>query len=517
MSVTIGIDLGTTNSCVSVVEDGRPIVIHNREGAHVTPSMVGYPVAGSMLVGTLAKRQAVANAKNTVFSVKRLIGRKWDADEVKRLRASSPFEIVEAKNGDAWIKIAETMHSPQEISAAILEHMKTIAEDYLGEAVHDAVITVPAHFSDQQRQATKDAGKIARLNVRRIINEPTAAALAYGIQKNEDLRLAVFDLGGGTFDISILDVTAGAFEVLATAGDALLGGDDFDARIVAHLVDHIEREFGANLKKDATALRRLKEVAEEAKKELSHTPTTAISVPFLTQHQGHPIHLEIPALSRELAESLVQEELERLRGPCQRAIEDAGIEVSEIDRVLLVGGMTRMPAVQRVVEEIFGQKPKKDVNPDQVVAMGAALQGSILAGERTDAVLMDVTPHSLGIRVVDGRFSRVIDRNTRVPCRAKKTFAPAEKGQDFVRLQVFQGEDEKVKKNKFLGEFILSGIPRLDGNREPHIAVTFNIDADGIVSVSAIETTSGAEASVTIRPSGGLTKDQLDDLVAAHR
>jgi len=513
MGQIIGIDLGTTNSCVSVMEDGRPVVIHNKEGAHVTPSMVALSPAGDLLVGTLAKRQAVANPKNTVFSVKRLIGRKFESPEVKRLRTASPFEVVESSNGDAWVRLGDKQFSPPEISAHVLEQMREIAEDYLGEKVTDAVITVPAHFNEAQRQATKDAGRIARLNVQRIVNEPTAAALAYGLQKDENQTLAVFDLGGGTFDISILDVTDGAFQVLATAGDALLGGDDFDARLVAYLVDHVERESGASLKKDATALRRLKEVAEQAKMELSHTASTAISVPFLTQHQGQPVHLEIEALSRELMESLVQAELERLRAPCERAIADANLAVSDIDRVLLVGGMSRMPAVQRVVEDIFQQKARKDVNPDHAVAMGAAVQGSILAGARTDAVLMDVTPHSLGIRVVAGKFSRVIDRNMRIPARAKKTFAAAEKGQDFVTLEVYQGEDEYVKNNTYLGEFRLSGIPRLEGGREPHIQVTFNIDADGLVHVSAIEPTSGAEASVSIRAAGGLSNKQIEKLV----
>jgi len=513
MGTIIGIDLGTTNSCVAVIEGTRPNVIHNKEGSHITPSMVAIGSNNDWLVGTLAKRQAVANPKNTVFSVKRLIGKRFDSEAIRQLKQHSPYDIVSAPNGDAWVKIGEKNKSPQEISARVLKHMKEIAEDYLGHTVDDAVITVPAYFNDQQRQATKDAGKIAKLNVRRIVNEPTAAALAYGIQKEQDQTLAVFDLGGGTFDISIMEVTGNAFEVLATAGDTMLGGDDFDKRIVDFLVEHIEREYGTNIQKDATALRRLKEVAEEAKKELSHAASTSISVPFLTQHQGNPIHLELESLSRELMESLIQDELERLKEPCEQALLDAGLSFDHVDRVLLVGGMTRMPAVQRMVSEIFQQKPKKDVNPDQVVAMGAALQASILAGDRTDAVLMDVTPHSLGIRVVDGKFSKVIGRNTRIPCRERKTFAPAEKDQDFVTLEVYQGEASYVKDNRYLGEFRLSGIPKLEGKREAHIQVTFHIDADGIVHVSAIEPTSGVEASVSIQASGGLTNSQLDELV----
>ena len=511
MGTVIGIDLGTTNSCVAVLEDGKPHVIHNREGAHVTPSMVALNNAGEYLVGTLAKRQAVANAQSTVYSVKRLIGRKFDSDAAKTLKAICPYEIIEAKNGDAWVKLGGHELSPQEISAKLLTHMKIIAEDYLGFAVRDAVITVPAHFNEQQRQATKDAGEIAGLKVLRIINEPTAAALAYGVQKNEDGRLAVFDLGGGTFDISILEQTAGAFEVLATAGDTFLGGDDFDRRLVDHLVEYIEREHGANIKKDATALRRLKEVAEQAKMELSHTAQTSISVPFLTQWKGQPIHLELEDLSRELLESMVQEELERLRTPCLRALEDAALEVDEIDAVLLVGGMTRMPAVQRLVQDIFQTKPKKDVNPDQVVAMGAVVQASILAGDRDDAVLLDVTPHSLGIRVVGGKMSRVIERNTRVPCRQNKVFAPAERGQDFVVLEVYQGEEEEIENNKHLGRFTLTNLPVHEG-KETHIQVTFMIDADGLVQVTAMEPSSGAEASVDIKPSGGLSRKQIDQI-----
>ena len=514
MGTIIGIDLGTTNSCVSVMEGERPNVIHNKEGSNITPSVVAVGNNSEWIVGTLAKRQAVANAENTVFSVKRLIGKKFDSEEVKQLKQLSPYEITSAANGDAWVKIGQKSTSPQEISAHVLRHMKEIAEDYLGHQVDEAVITVPAYFNDQQRQATKDAGKIAKLNVRRIVNEPTAAALAYGIQKEQDQTLAVFDLGGGTFDISILEVTGNAFEVLSTAGDTMLGGDDFDNRIVDHLVDHIQREYGINIAKDATALRRLKEVAEDAKKELSQAPSTRISVPFLANHNGEPVHLEIESLSRELMESLIQDELERLKEPCEQALLDAGLSQDHVDRVLLVGGMTRMPAVQRMVEEIFQQKPKKDMNPDQVVAMGAAIQASILAGERSDAVLMDVTPHSLGIRVVDGKFSRVIGRNTRIPCRSKKTFAPAEKDQDFVTLEVYQGEGAYVRENKYLGEFRLSGIPIQEGSGDTHIQVTFHIDVDGIVHVSAVEPTSGIAASVSIQASGGLSSSQLEELVA---
>ncbi len=510
MGTVIGIDLGTTNSVVAVIEGGKPHVIHNREGAHVTPSMVALNNAGEFLVGTLAKRQAVANAQNTVYSVKRLIGRKFESTEAKTIKAICPYEVMEAKNGDAWVKLGENELSPQEISAKILTQMKIIAEDYLGFPVRDAVVTVPAHFNEQQRQATKDAGEIAGLKVLRIINEPTSAALAYGVSKKEDGRLAVFDLGGGTFDVSILEQTAGAFEVLATAGDTFLGGDDFDRRLVDHLVEYIEREHGANIRKDSTALRRLKEVAEQAKMELSHTAQTSISVPFLTQYKGQPIHLELEDLSRELMESLVQEELERLRPPCEQALEDAALEVDEIDAVLLVGGMTRMPAVQRLVQDIFQAKPRKDVNPDQVVAMGAVVQGSILAGEREDAVLMDVT-HSLGIKVVGGRMSRVIERNTRVPCRHNKMFAPAEKGQDFVTLEIYQGEEEQVRDNKHLGRVTLSHLPVFP-DKETHIQVSFEIDADGLVQVTATELTTGKEASVDLKPSGGLSRKQIDEI-----
>lgn len=515
MGTIIGIDLGTTNSCVAVIEGARPHVIHNKEGANTTPSMVAIGSNDEWLVGTLAKRQAVANPKNTVFSVKRLIGKKFDSDGIRQLKQHSPYDIVASPNGDAWVRIGDKSKSPQEISARILKQMKETAEDYLGHKVEDAVITVPAYFNDQQRQATKDAGKIAKLNVRRIVNEPTAAALAYGIQKEQDQTLAVFDLGGGTFDISILEVTGNVFEVLSTAGDTMLGGDDFDKRIVDFLVEHIEREYGANIEKDATALRRLKEVAEEAKKELSHATSTSISVPFLTEHRGTPIHLKLENLSRELMESLIQDELERLKEPCEQALLDAGLSFDHVDRVLLVGGMTRMPAVQRMVAEVFQQKPKKDVNPDQIVAMGAALQASILSGDRNDAVLMDVTPHSLGIRVVDGKFSKVIGRNTRIPCRERKAFAPAKKEQDFVTLEVYQGEGAYVKDNRYLGEFRLSGIPKLDDNREARIEVTFHIDADGIVHVTAVEPTSGVKAEVSIQASGGLSNSQLDGLVKA--
>jgi molecular chaperone DnaK len=514
---TIGIDLGTTNSVVAVIQDGKPVVVHNREGAHTTPSMVAISSTGDMLVGTLAKRQAIANAKNTIYSVKRLIGRRFLASDVQRFRHVASFPIVESPNGDAWVELSGSQHSPPAISAHVLEAMKQIAEDFIGEPVTDAVITVPAHFTESQRQATKDAGSIARLNVRRIINEPTAAALAYGVQKDKDQTLAVFDLGGGTFDISILEMIGGAFEVLATAGDSHLGGDDFDLRLVDYLVERAERESGAAIRQDATALRRLKEVAELAKMELSHAAATAISVPFLAQVQGKPAHLEIERLERETLERLVEPELHRLRAPCMRALHDAGLEPGDIDRVLLVGGMSRMPAVQRVVEEIFHQKPKKDVNPDLVVAMGAAVQGAILSGARDDAVLMDVTSHSLGIRVVDGRLSRVIDRNTRIPCRHTKLFAPAEKGQDFVKLRVYQGEAELADDAEHLGEVTLSAIPATVDGREPRIEVTFHVDADGLLSVTAMEPSTGGAASVSIRPSGGLAKEEIDALRKARK
>lgn len=512
----IGIDLGTTNSCVAILESDKPHVIHNREGKRTTPSLVAFTEGGTRLVGTQAKRQAITNPQRTLFGIKRLIGRKISTPEVQQTIQTSPFSIVAAKNDDAWIHVEGKEFSPQEISAFILEDLKAIAEDYLGEKVTEAVITVPAYFNDNQRQATKDAGTLAGLNVKRILNEPTAAALAYGVQKKKDLTLAVFDLGGGTFDISILELSNGVFEVLSTNGDTFLGGEDFDRRIVDYLINYAREQINVDLSQDTMALQRMKEAAEQAKHELSVTVQTSINLPFIANTPSGPAHLLLDDFSRHTLESLVSEELDRLEAPCLNALKDAGLGPDNIDEVILVGGMTRMPAVQERVESIFGKRPAKDVNPDEVVAVGAAIQSSIMSGDLEEVVLLDVLPHSVGIKVKEGRYSKVVERNTRVPCREKKIFTPVEKDQDFVNIEVYQGEAELVRDNTFLGQFSLEGLPR-SGMGQVAVEVSFTINADGILNVSAVETSSGKQASVRIRPSGGLSKTEMDRILAEKR
>ncbi|MBI4700946.1 MAG: molecular chaperone DnaK [Deltaproteobacteria bacterium] len=512
MSRTIGIDLGTTNSCVAIVEGGQPTIIPNRQGARTTPSVVAFTEQGDVLVGSPAKRQAVTNPARTVYGAKRLIGRKHASAEVSSFAASCPYPIVPAPNGDAWISVGERTYGPQEISAYVLEYLRGAAEDYLGEEVKQAVITVPAYYNESQRQATKDAGAIAGREVLRIFNEPTAAALAYGVEKEGNQRLAVFDLGGGTFDISIMEVHGGVFEVLATNGDTFLGGDDFDRRLIDMLVDHCQKQTGVELEGDAMAMQRLKEAAEAAKHELSVSPTSSINLPFIATHEGAPVHLIYDELTRAAFEGLVQEELGRLEEPCLKALADAGLGPDQIDRVILVGGMTRMPAVQERVVQIFGKKPARDVNADEAIAMGAALQSSVMSGELREVVLLDVTPHSLGLRVVGDRFSRILERNSRIPCREKKLFVPVKDDQDFVTLEIYQGESDDVRDNHYLGRFTLGGLTRKDGT-VPNVEVCFTMDADGLLHVAAVEVATGKAAAVEIQPSGGLSPQQIDRMV----
>jgi molecular chaperone DnaK len=511
MGRMIGIDLGTTNCCVAVLQSGAPTVIPTRHGARTMPSVVAFTDDGSELVGVTAQRQAVTNPNRTIFGIKRLIGRKHDDKELERWRTVVPYEVCAAQNGDAWVRTRDGDHSPQEISAALLQEIKSIAEDYLGEPVTDAVITVPAYFNDNQRQATKDAGAIAGLNVRNILNEPTAAALAYGAGKNRDQTLAIFDLGGGTFDITIMRTSGGVFEVLATSGDTFLGGDDFDRALIHHLIAELKREQDVDISDDPVALARLKEAAETAKRELSSTTTTSINLPFICASSRGPLHLRNDALDRALLERMVADLIERLEAPCRRAIADADLTVEEIDQVLLVGGMTRMPAVQQKVESIFGQIAGKDVNPDEIVALGAATQCAILSGELEDVVLLDVTPHSLGVRVRDGRMSNVITKNTTIPTSEKKLFATTRDNQDFVEIMVYQGEQQLVDNNTFLGRFMLGDLPSRPAGKV-NVEVTFLLDADGVLSVTAREVSSGKEASVRINPSGGLSKQQVQQL-----
>jgi molecular chaperone DnaK len=511
MAKVIGIDLGTTNSCVSIMEGGDPVVITNAEGSRITPSVVAFTDSGERLVGQIARRQAITNPENTIFAIKRLIGRRFDDPEVQKAMKVLPYKIVRADNGDAWVEVRGKKYSPAEISAFILQKMKQTAEDHVGEKVSEAVITVPAYFNDSQRQATKDAGKIAGLNVLRIINEPTAASLAYGLDKKKDEKIAVFDLGGGTFDISILEIGDGVFEVKATNGDTFLGGEDFDQRVIDYLADEFKKDQGIDLRKDRMALQRLKEAAEKAKCELSTAMETDINLPFVTADQSGPKHLNMK-LTRAKLEALCADLLERLDGPCLTALKDAALSTKEIDEVVLVGGMTRMPAVQARVKKLFGKEPHKGVNPDEVVAVGAGIQGAVLKGEVKDVLLLDVTPLSLGIETLGGVFTKLIEKNTTIPTRKSQVFSTAADNQSAVTIRVFQGEREMAGDNKLLGQFDLIGIPPAPRG-VPQIEVTFDIDANGIVHVSAKDLGTGKEQSIQITASSGLSKEEVERMV----
>jgi molecular chaperone DnaK len=511
MGKIIGIDLGTTNCCVSVLEGGAVQIVPNKEGGRTTPSVVGFTDKGERLVGQIAKRQAVTNAANTVYAVKRLIGRKFDSSEAKRMRGAVPFEVVNSSNGDAHVRVQEKIYSPPELAGILLQRLKAAAEDFLGEAITDAIITVPAYFDDTQRQATKDAGKIAGLQVQRIINEPTAAALAYGLGKSESEKIAVYDLGGGTFDISILELNEGVFEVLSTSGNTFLGGEDFDESIMNWMADQFMQDTGIDLRKDRLALQRLKEAAERAKCELSSATESSFNLPFIAADATGPKHLN-KTLTRTEFEKLVTDLVDRTLEPCESALRDANLQASDIDKVILVGGQTRSPIVERTVEKIFGKKPSAEINPDEVVAMGAAIQGGVLSGDVKDIVLLDVLPLSLGLETRGGLFTKIIERNSTIPLRNGLNFTTVVDNQSSVEIHVLQGERDVASGNRSLGKFELVGIPPAPRG-VPQIEVSFEVDANGIVSVSAVDKATGREQQMRITPTSGLAAEQIEKII----